>query len=260
MFSVETHIKLANPGEIRREYEIQLEKERSEIQKKHDAEAKASEFVIQKILEEEQNAVRIEEEKMRLDEEVARRLANEANNSGPGCSQSTPKSAPKKSSIDKYLKALNKKKQEIDTNKNKLESVLSNQDNYKLMLKRSSTESVSQSTSSTKSYTSTIMCQTRDKKQCSNAYKHLLLTKTLQCERANSNGSDSGDSIKQEMTYFKPIRSVPKSMPKLQSDGNIIRTPLLKVPTIHPRARSSYVIRFVSYSYLHVKRFLLKLL
>ncbi|GLV39035.1 hypothetical protein CBL_06086 [Carabus blaptoides fortunei] len=227
-----THIKLANPGEIRREYEIQLEKERSEIQKKHDAETKASEFVIKKILEEEQNAVRIEEEKMRIDEEVARRLAN---NSGPGCSQSTPKSAPKKSSIDKYLKALNKKKQDIDTSKNKLESVLSNQDTYKL---RTSTES-----SSTKSCTSTIMCQSRDKKQCSNAYKHLLLTKTLQCERANSNGSDSGDSIKQEMTYFKPIRSVPKSMPKLQGDGNIVRTPLLKVPTIHPRTNNSYVIR-----------------
>lgn len=242
MFLAKVNIKLADPGEIRREYEIQLEQEKSVIQKERDTEEKASEIVIKKILEEEKEAARLEAEKLRFDEEIAKRLAAE---NGPIVQKVVHKSATKtntkKSSIDKYLIALSKKKQVTENN-------TSNSNKPETKVKNEASSSLKAETSpgkkTVKTYTSTIMCQSKPNQKNNKPLKHLLLAKTLKCERANSNDSDSGDSIKQEMRYFKPIRLAP-SIDKYQ-DGQIVHIPLLKLPTIHAKTNSSAVIRFVA--------------
>lgn len=75
MFS-EQQIILAAPGQIRKEYEEQKKKELLEIQKLHEAEAKASEELIKKIVEEEAK----KRNNLQQDEYYARQLEKELNN------------------------------------------------------------------------------------------------------------------------------------------------------------------------------------
>ncbi|KAK9686675.1 Zinc finger, C3HC4 type (RING finger) [Popillia japonica] len=72
----EQQIILAAPGQIRKEYEEQKKKELLEIQKLHEAEAKASEELIKKIVEEEAK----KRNNLQQDEYYARQLEKELNN------------------------------------------------------------------------------------------------------------------------------------------------------------------------------------
>lgn len=222
--------QLSNPGEIRREYELQLARERSERDKQREAEEKASEIIIKKILEEEKAKANSETEKIRLDQEVAKRLAYELQ-SKPGPSNSDKKThvqtkktsgvVCKNNTIDDFITNLRAK-----YNKDSLHNYQIPQ--QKLVIQKS----LSGQKVVPKSHTSTILCQNRYAKNNSSVYKNLFLNKTLQREHNNSTGSDSGDSIKQEMTYFKPIKSVPKTLPKILEYGITTSAPPLQKVSI----------------------------
>lgn len=70
-------IRLSSPGSLRRDYELQKTKQELEIKKKHEAETKASEELILKLKEEEEYDAVVREEKIRLDEQVAKQIAKE---------------------------------------------------------------------------------------------------------------------------------------------------------------------------------------
>lgn len=238
-------IKLADPGEIRREYEVQLEKERSELQKIRDLEAKASEIVIKQILEEEQEVLKLQAAKLQLDEEVARRFATEENK--PTTSRIVKKQAipkGKKSSIDKYLIALNKKKQDEGCSSSKSVQKFARSSesgvsmNSEVPSSSSSSNSSARKSSIKPSSAASSSSQPRAK-HCTKTVQNILLTKTLLCEnRADSN--DSCDSIKQEMRYFKPIRLAP-AVDKYS--GALDPSPLLKLPSVHAKTIPTPVIR-----------------
>lgn len=100
-------IRVASPGAIRREYEAQKMKEDLELKKERDAEAKASEALIKKMKEEEEYEEALRQEKLRFDEEVARRLALEID----AASQNTEKSETPnlESNKNEYCRTLRKR-------------------------------------------------------------------------------------------------------------------------------------------------------
>lgn len=248
LLAAQMPIKLADPGEIRREYEVQLEKDRSELQKIRDSESKASEIVIQQILKEEQEALKLHAAKMKLDEEVARRFATEENKLTTSTTVKKQVSQKgKKSSIDKYLIALNKKKQDEGCSSSKSmqkfvrkssESLVVSSVNSEVPGSSSNSNSSSRKSSTKASSVASTSSLSRPK-QCTKTFQNILLTKTLQCEdRADSNGSC--DSIKQEMRYFKPIRLAP-AVDKYS--GSLDPSPPLKLPSVLAKIIPTPVIR-----------------
>lgn len=163
---------------------------------------------------------------MRLDQEVAKRLASEIQSlPGPSNSNLPSKKQTKKinneiprKTLDSFIVNMNKK-HNLDTTYN------SHISSNKIVLEKSQTIQKLAS----KSHTSTILCQSRNVKNNSSTYKNLFFNKVVQREHNNSTGSDSGDSIKQEMRYFKPIKAVPKTLP-VQYGIASTAPPLLKIP------------------------------
>lgn len=68
-------IKLATPGEIRKEYEKQKEAEETELKKQRELENKASEELIKKLTAEDEFELSVAEEKVRVDREIAKQIA-----------------------------------------------------------------------------------------------------------------------------------------------------------------------------------------
>ncbi|KAJ8934645.1 hypothetical protein NQ314_013244 [Rhamnusium bicolor] len=73
-FEEEPEIIVSYPGEIRKEYQIQKQKEDEEFRKKCEADIRASEELIRKIKEEEDFEKAVLEEKLKLDEQVAKKI------------------------------------------------------------------------------------------------------------------------------------------------------------------------------------------
>lgn len=99
----EVRRKIEQPGEIRKEYEIQKAKEELEQRKIHEAEAKASEAYIQKLREEEERERVVKEKNVQLSEQVARQLELEVYDPGPSTSKTIPSailSGKKQSTLD----------------------------------------------------------------------------------------------------------------------------------------------------------------
>lgn len=105
------HRKINAPGEIRKDYEIQKAKEELELQKIHEAEAKASEAYIQRLKENEERERLMQEKNLRLSEQVARQLALELFDVGP----STSKTIPTTSSAKKQTTSTAKKQRTLDS-------------------------------------------------------------------------------------------------------------------------------------------------
>lgn len=92
-------IKIANPGEIRKEYENEKQIAEAELKKQRDLESKASEALIRKLTQEEELEKSVEEEKLRFDREIAKQIAkNLWNEAGP--SSLKKKQIP----LDRFLK------------------------------------------------------------------------------------------------------------------------------------------------------------
>ncbi|XP_030752708.1 E3 ubiquitin-protein ligase RNF168-like [Sitophilus oryzae] len=104
-------IRIAAPGEIRKEYELQLKQqktEEAEIQKHRDIEEeKASKALIRQLKEEEEDLKRLEQERIRMDEELAKQLSKEQI---PSTSKLTKKTTQKfEPSKGKFIKNNNMK-------------------------------------------------------------------------------------------------------------------------------------------------------
>lgn len=91
-----SQVKNASPGEIKMEYQLEMQKQNEELKKKRQEEIKASEGYIRQLKIKEQFEEVVKEEKMRLDQEIAKKLALELNNP----STSSKKSGP----LDKFIK------------------------------------------------------------------------------------------------------------------------------------------------------------
>ncbi|KAL1513363.1 hypothetical protein ABEB36_002782 [Hypothenemus hampei] len=75
----EIAIKVADPGEIRQEYEKEKQKDLEERRKLMEAEEKASVALIKQLRQEEEYKRRMEEERLRMDAHLAKKLATELN-------------------------------------------------------------------------------------------------------------------------------------------------------------------------------------
>ncbi|KAJ8972814.1 hypothetical protein NQ317_009510 [Molorchus minor] len=74
----EPQIIVSYPGEIRKEYEVQKQKEDEEVKKRRAEEDKASEELIRKLKDQEDYERAAKEEKLKLDEQIAKKLAKRA--------------------------------------------------------------------------------------------------------------------------------------------------------------------------------------
>ncbi|KAJ8915628.1 hypothetical protein NQ315_003412 [Exocentrus adspersus] len=197
-----SEIVVSYPGEIRKEYEMQKQKEEEEFRKKCEADLKASEDLIRKIREEEDYERTVMEEKLKLDENVAKKLAQELAVADP--STSKVNQVRMLGPMDKFLKQNNVSQ---NTFKKKLNDFAS------------------------KEYTCKILCV--DNKKNSDDVSHkmfspILPKKIQQLQKVTDTDvtSDGSDCIESELRYFKPIdyRTNPPSAGK----------PAIKVPTKKP--------------------------
>ncbi|KAK9890494.1 hypothetical protein WA026_010575 [Henosepilachna vigintioctopunctata] len=222
-------VRLAEPGELKREYETEMQKESEVIRLEREAEAKASEDLIKKIREEEEYKKIVEEEKLRLDEEVAKKLADELNSTEKNwesketeCSQSTSQmknhssNVPNVGPLDRFFKY----KQLKDINKPSTDI-----QNKKIDFSK-------------KEYTCRILCQDISDewdyvgwKSNINSRNMNVISKKSSAEvnallEAEGN-SDSSDSIDSEYRYFKPIdyrrnppcqKSIPIKVPTVKAE------------------------------------------
>ncbi|KAL3280811.1 hypothetical protein HHI36_004042 [Cryptolaemus montrouzieri] len=224
-------IRLAEPGELKREYETQIQKETETIRKEREAEAKASEELIRKLREQEEYQKVLEEEKLRLDEEIAKKLADELNCAEKHekfdtteCSQSTSKlkkqsnCVKKVGPLDRFLKAKDSKSATIV-------SSIKDDQNKKLSFDK-------------KEFTCRILCQdigndnslnllNKKSKVDINLTNLNVWNKKINTELNRvievEGNSDSSDSIDSEYRYFKPVDC--RRIPPRQ------KTTPIKVPT-----------------------------
>ncbi|XP_074030853.1 uncharacterized protein isoform X2 [Leptinotarsa decemlineata] len=179
-------IRVSHPGEIRKEYELQKQKEDEEFRKLQEAELKASEELIKKLKDEEDYQQAVIEEKLKMDEQVAKKLASEMSLS---TSFSKSKIFCKKSGpMDKFIK----KDNETITSENEGPDRKSTYNNY-----------------DTKEYTCRVLrLDTVDKnKDRTQIFSPIIKKKIQQIQKIVDAGtaSDSSDCIESEMRYFKPI-------------------------------------------------------
>lgn len=114
-------IKLASPGEIRKEYEIQKQIDETELKKQRDLESKASEELIRKLTLEEEFEKSVEEEKLRLDRQIAKQIAkNLLNEAGPSNTKKT--TGKKQVPLDRFLKKSVQKDAEVSDSSDCIES------------------------------------------------------------------------------------------------------------------------------------------
>ncbi|XP_018580012.1 E3 ubiquitin-protein ligase RNF169-like [Anoplophora glabripennis] len=204
----ETDVIVAYPGEIRKEYEMQKQREDEEFRKKCEADLKASEDLIKKICEEEHYERAVMEEKLKLDEQVAKKLAEELASTNPSTSKT--KQTKRFGPMDKFVK------QENDMT---LQNVQKKQlNNF-----------------ATKEYTCRVL--RLDNNTGNDPYKKIfspiIPKKVQQIQKIVDTDitSDSSDCIESELRYFKPIdyRGNPPSE----------RKPAIKVPTKKPLQNTS---------------------
>lgn len=186
------------PGEIRREYEAEKQKNELELQKERDAEEQASESLIKKIRDEEEYEAVLREENVRLSEQVAKKLAQEyCFDPGPSSSGVTVK---KRGPIDKLLKNLNHKKVTVTIQPGRIAS---------------------------KEYTCKNLCQNKP------LQNNRLFNTTTACKNIQDKlkkvitereAADSNDSIDSECRFFKPIEPKYVPLPK--------KVPVIKVPAV----------------------------
>ncbi|XP_060518326.1 tripartite motif-containing protein 5-like isoform X2 [Cylas formicarius] len=175
-------IIVAMPGEIRKEYELQKQKDAEEVRRLQDAEEKASAELIRKLREEEEIRRAAEEKKIKLDAELAKKLAEELS---PSTSKAEIlKKSKKIGPIDKFVK---------------------NED-IKLAFKNNF---------ATKEYTSRVICLDKEKKKNINSCNSVVpvvqkkfqqIHKILETEERFSRNKSSASDMESEFKfYFKPI-------------------------------------------------------
>nr|XP_023021614.1 E3 ubiquitin-protein ligase RNF168-like [Leptinotarsa decemlineata] len=172
-------IRVSHPGEIRKEYELQKQKEDEELRKLQEAELKASEELIKKLKDEEDYQQAVIEEKLKMDEQVAKKLASEMSLS---TSFSKSKIFCKKSGpMDKFIK----KDNETITSENEGPDRKSTYNNY-----------------DTKEYTCRVLrLDTVDKnKDRTQIFSPIIKKKIQQIQKIVDAGtaSDSSDCIESE--------------------------------------------------------------
>lgn len=97
-------IKIASPGAIRKEYENEKQRDDAELRQQRDLESKASEELIKKLAAEEEFTKTVEEEKLRMDREVAKQIARSfMDEAGPSNATITTKGK-KQVQLDRFLK------------------------------------------------------------------------------------------------------------------------------------------------------------
>lgn len=190
------------------EYEIEKQKEADERRKIRDAENKASEDLIKKLKDEEDYEKAVIEEKIRLDEEIARRIAAELELSSPSTSKSNlyntsfSNSSKLYGPMDKFLKRDN-------------ETITCIRKEYKPP--KSFAE---------KEYTCRVLYldRNRDENEEIHTFSPIIKKKIQQIQKdiENEQLNDSFECFEADMRYFKPIDS--KFCP--QSIGK----PPIKVP------------------------------
>lgn len=189
---VESRIIVSLPGEIRKEYEIQKQKEDEEMKKIRDAENKASEDLIKKLKDEEDYKKAVMEEKVRLDEEIARRIAAEIALNSPSTSKSNSSfnnMSKKLGPMDKFLKRDN-------------ETVTSQTiKSYKPSKKFAEKE-----------FTCRVLYLDRneDKTDCPQTFSPIIKKKIQQIQKniEIDQLNDSLECFEADMRYFKPIDKV----------------------------------------------------
>lgn len=195
-------IKIAKPGELKKEYETQKRKESESFKKEREAEIKASEALINKLQEEEEYRKIIEEEKLRLDEEIARKLAEELNTGTEHKVMKEPYSG---------MKTSNNK---INTKKNgPLDRFLQSKSG------KNTSGPEKKIDYAKKDYTCRVLCHdiSNDwEKDEEMGHSLSMLNQQISLELQHAldmaDHSDSSDSIESECRYFKPIdyrRSIP---------------------------------------------------
>lgn len=181
----QSSVRIASPGEIKREYELEKQKQELELKKKHDEEAKASEALIQKLKEEEEYQQCVEEEKIKFDEVVAKQIAQKLNDSNPGPSSLHTSKHKKHGPLDKFLRY----------------DFIANSQQGALPM-------------GTKVFTTRILCQD-GKQSIHNQSKlvHRRVNPHIRRITAETEVCHSSDSIESECRYFKPIdhKNVPQS-------------------------------------------------
>lgn len=182
------------------EYEIQKQKEEEEIRKRKEAELKASEELINKLKAEEEYEQVLREEKLKLDQEVAKKLAEQFALSSSSTSK-TGLGSKKLGPMDKFLK---KEDNVITPQNNQIrkssETVTSQNQNY---------QDRNTSSFAEKEYTCRILYLDNRKSEPEprKSLSPIIRKKIQQIQKIveTETNSDSSDSIESEMRYFKPI-------------------------------------------------------
>ncbi|KAG5883149.1 hypothetical protein JTB14_033400 [Gonioctena quinquepunctata] len=179
-------IRVSHPGEIRKEYELQKRKDDAELERRRETELKASEELIKKLKDEEDHRIAVMEEKLKLDEQVARKLASEMSFSTPSFSKSKiiyRKYGP----MDKFIK----------------------KDNETITSQNAESEKKSANNFATKEYTCRVLRLDKDDSgdDRTKVFSPIIKKKNQQIQKIVDTGtaSDSSDCIESEMRYFKPI-------------------------------------------------------
>lgn len=184
------------PGEIRKEYEIQKQKDDEELRKIRESENKASQELIKKLKEEDDYQKAVMDEKLRLDEEIAKRIAAELSNSGPSTSKvktsitSLNHSSKYVGPMDKFLKKDN-------------ETVTSQSIRDNKQIKKFAE----------KEYTCRVLYLDRgdNMRDIPEAFSPIIKKKIQQIQKniENEQLNDSFEAFEADMRYFKPIETYP---------------------------------------------------
>ncbi|CAH1183201.1 unnamed protein product [Phaedon cochleariae] len=178
-------IVVAYPGEIRKEYELQKKKDDEELQKRRESEVKASEQLIKSLKDEEDYQRVVREEKLKLDEEIAKKLAAEMSFSSPSTSQ-MKMNFKKLGPMDRFVK------KEIEPVKLQVTDQKQHFNNN----------------FATKEYTCRVLRLDKNDRQNSMKMSSPIIRRKIQQIKKiveSETHSDSSDCIESEMRYFKPI-------------------------------------------------------
>ncbi|XP_028133635.1 E3 ubiquitin-protein ligase rnf168 [Diabrotica virgifera virgifera] len=170
---------VAYPGEIRKEYEIQKQKEDDELRKQREADLKASEELIRKLKEEEDYQKAVMEEKLKFDEEIAKKLAE--NLASQEASTSKAKVASKKlGPMDSFVK------KDTELNQSNSNNFFNKEYTCRILRLENQNESTSKNT---KNFSPKIQKKIQQ------------IQKLVDLDML----SDASDCIESELRYFKPI-------------------------------------------------------
>nr|CAD7194813.1 unnamed protein product [Timema douglasi] len=205
-------VRICSQGEIRREYEQHLRQLEEENQHKIEAEQKASDELIRKLQEEDQMQLNERLQQSVIDEQVAKLLQKETN-------QSTD------SNIDKLKSGVHNKENKAGSQGLPLKGPMD------AFLQKNSSVTSNNITINNKKLTHTELAN--------NVYnmaksKMAASVSGASKKRSSSNLSAcSNDSINQEMHHFKPIRTAPRTPPKRLPDGKVLEPKLIKATPIN---------------------------